>query len=263
MDSMRKWFMAAAMFAALPTFAVEGDFHWTGALNPGQTLEIKGVNGGIRAEYASGTQVQVDARKTARRSDISGVRVEVVPHAGGVTICSVYPGDGSRPNECRPGNEGRMNNRDNDVKVDFTVRVPLGVRLVAKTVNGDVIATALQSEVEARTVNGKIEVASTGLVRASTVNGSIEAAMGTGTWSGELNFSTVNGSVVLAMPPTVSADIKATTVNGAISSDFPLTVSGKFGPKSISGRIGNGGQPLRISTVNGGITLRSSTGRTI
>jgi hypothetical protein len=263
MDTMRKWLIAAALFAALPVFGAEGDFHWTGALNPGQTVEIKGVNGGIRAEYVSGTQVQVDARKTARRSDLNSVRVEMVPHAGGVTICSMYPGDGSRPNECRPGNEGRMNNRDNDVKVEFTVRVPRGVRLVAKTVNGEIVGTGLQSEVEARTVNGRIEVASTDLVRAETVNGNIAAQMGASSWNGELKFSTVNGSVEISMPPGVSADIKASTVNGAISTDFPLTVSGKFGPKSISGRIGNGGQPLKISTVNGGIQLRSSTGRSI
>lgn len=255
--------MAAAMFAALPLLAAEGDFHWSGALNPGQTIEIKGVNGGIRAEYASGTQIQVDARKTARRSDVNSVKVEVVPHAGGVTICSVYPDDGSRPNECRPGDAGRMSNRDNDVKVDFTVRVPRGVKLVAKTVNGEVVAAGLQSEVEARTVNGKIQVATTDLARASTVNGSIEARLGAASWTGELNFSTVNGSVDLTMPPGVNADIKASTVNGGISTDFPLTVSGKFGPKSISGRIGNGGQPLKISTVNGGIDLHSSTGRTI
>jgi hypothetical protein len=261
---MSKWsVLAIAAMAALPMLAVEGDFHWTGTLNPGQTLEIKGVNGGIRAEYASGTQIQVDARKSARRSDVNSVKVEVVPHAGGVTICSVYPGDGSRPNECRPGNEGRMSNRDNDVKVEFTVRLPRGVRLLAKTVNGEVVATGLQSEVEARTVNGKIQVGTTELARAETVNGSIEAKIGAASWTGELKFSTVNGSVDLTMPPGVHADVRASTVNGGISTDFPLTVSGKFGPKSISGRIGNGGQPLKISTVNGGIEMRSSGGRTI
>lgn len=255
--------MAVAAFAALPMLAVEGDFRWNGTLNPGQTLEIKGVNGGIRAEYATGTQIQVDARKTARRSDINSVKVEVVPHAGGVTICSVYPDAGDRPNECRPGSEGRMNTRDNDVKVDFTIRVPRGVRLVAKTVNGEVIATALQSEIDANTVNGKIQVATTELARASTVNGSIEAKMGAATWTGELKFSSVNGSVDLTLPTNLNADVKASTVNGGISTDFPLTVSGKFGPKSITGRIGSGGQALKISTVNGGIDLHSSSGRTI
>lgn len=259
---MRKSILMVAALAALPLFAVESDFHWTGRLGAGQAVEIKGVNGAIRAEYASGSEIEVNARKSARRSDVNGVRVEAVPHAGGITICSVYPSDG-RPNECRPGNEGRMSTRDNDVKVDFTVRVPKGVRLIAKTVNGEVIATSLQSDVEASSVNGKIQVSTTELARANTVNGGIEAKFGVASWTGELKFSTVNGGIELTMPAGTNAEVKASTVNGAISTEFPLTVSGRWGPKSLNGRIGSGGSDLRISTVNGGIELHSSAGRTI
>lgn len=254
--------LALAALAPLPMLAVEGDFHWNGRLAAGQAIEIKGVNGGIRAEYSAGPDVEVTGRKSARRSDVNSVRVEMVPHAGGITICSVYPSDG-RPNECKPGKEGRMSTKDNDVKVDFTVRVPKGVKLVAKTVNGEVLATGLQSEVEANTVNGKIKVATTDLARAHTVNGGIEVSMGAATWDGQLEFSTVNGEIDLTMPQGVNADVKASTVNGGISTSFPLTVSGKWGPKSINGRIGNGGHELKLSTVNGGINLRSGSGRTI
>jgi hypothetical protein len=254
-----------ATMAALPwpAFAVEGDFHWSGRLNPGQSVEIKGVNGVIHAEYTSASDVQVDARKSARRSDISSVRVEAVPHSGGVTICSVYPSDGGRPNECRPGNEGRMSTRDNDVKVDYTVHVPKGVRLIAKTVNGEVTALNLQSDVDAHTVNGRVQVSTTGLASAHTVNGGIEASLGASTWDDTLEFTTVNGGVRLSLPPGISADVKASVVNGGISTDFPLTISGRWGPKSINGRIGNGGRSLKVTTVNGGIELRSNGGRVL
>ena len=57
------------------------------------------------------------------------VKIEVVEHAGGVTICAVYPSSGA-PNECKPGKGGRMNVRDNDVNVEFKVSVPAGVRFV-------------------------------------------------------------------------------------------------------------------------------------
>jgi hypothetical protein len=255
--------LAVATLAAWPLLAVEGDFHWTGRLNPGQSVEIKGVNGAIRAEYSASNEIQVDGIKTARRSDPDSVRVEVVPHPEGITICSVYPDDGRKPNECRPGNEGRMSTRNNDVKVTFTVRVPKGIRLIAKTVNGEVSATGLQSDVEAHTVNGKIRVDTTELVRANTVNGGIEVRMGAGSWNEDLKFTTVNGGVDLTLPSGVSADVHATTVNGGISTDFPITVSGRWGPKSLNGRIGSGGRNLKISTVNGGIALRSSSGRAI
>ncbi len=253
--------IATLALLAWPALAVEGDFHWTGKLTPGQSIEIKGVNGVIQADYTTAPDVQVDGRKSARRSDINSVRVETVPHSGGVTICAVYPSDGGRPNECRPGNQGHMSTRDNDVKVDFTVHVPKGVRLIAKTVNGDVTALSLQSDVDAHTVNGRVKVSTSGLASAHTVNGSIEASLGAATWDDTLEFTTVNGSVNLSLPPGISADVKASVVNGGISTDFPLTVSGRWGPKSINGRIGNGGRSLKISTVNGGIELRNNGGR--
>jgi hypothetical protein len=252
--------LAAAAFAlALPftAVAVEGDFHWTGSLSPGQTLEIKGVNGGIRAELATGPTIEVSGRKTANRSDPNSVRVDVVPHAGGVTICTVYPDTGSgEHNECRPGNGGHMNTRNNDVSVEYTVRLPAGIRFAAKTVNGGITGTGLRSDVNAATVNGKLKIETSGLASGKTVNGSIEAAIGNANWTNPIEFTTVNGSIEISLPTGVSADVQASTVTGHISTDFPLTVSGRFGPKNMNGKIGNGGPALKLSTVNGGIELK-------
>ncbi|MBS1873811.1 MAG: hypothetical protein JSU00_11390 [Acidobacteria bacterium] len=251
------------LLAVVPALAVQGDFSWSGRLKEGQSIEIKGVNGGIRADYTSGSEVQITARKSAWRSDPNSVSVQAVPHEGGVTVCAVYPGDGGRPNECRPGEGGRMQTRDNDTKVEFTVKTPKGVRLIAKTVNGSITITALQSDVDAHTVNGKINLSTTGVANAHTVNGGIEASIGNANWSDRLEFTTVNGGIELTVPAGLNAEVSAATVNGGMSTDFPLTVSGRWGPKSLRGRIGSGGRQLKLSTVNGGIQLRSSTGRAI
>jgi putative adhesin len=245
----------ALLAAALPFTVLAEDFHWQGRLAPGQTVEIKGVNGSIRAELATGSEIAVDATKSGHRSDPNSVRVETVPHAGGVTICAVYPSD-DRPNECKPGNAGRMNTRNNDVKVDFVVKVPIGVKLTANTVNGNVEATNLRSDVDANTVNGKINISTAEQAEAKTVNGSIVASMGRMDSNQPLHFETVNGSVEVSMPANASADVHASTVNGGISTDFPLTVTGKFGPKSVTGKIGGGGRELKVVTVNGGISLK-------
>jgi hypothetical protein len=66
----------------------------------------------------------VTATKRGRRSDPGSVRIEVVEHGEGVTICAVYPDVDGRRNECRAGDGGHMSTRDNDVNVHFTVRVP-------------------------------------------------------------------------------------------------------------------------------------------
>src|SRR3954463_12572143 len=80
------------------------DFRWHGSIPQGQSIEIKGVNGDVRAEPSGSNEVEVVAEKHARRDDPDSVQIEVVPHAGGVTICAVYPSrGGARPNECQPG----------------------------------------------------------------------------------------------------------------------------------------------------------------
>jgi hypothetical protein len=229
---------------------------WRGTVAAGSTIEIKGINGDVRAVAASGNEVEVSAVMRGRRSNPADVRLDVVQHGGGVTICSVYPSPDSRPNECQPGDGGRMNTKDNDVTVSFTVRVPPGVRFVGRTVNGDVVAESLAGPVSAMTVNGDANFSTSSYGEASTVNGSIHATMGSSDWTDPLELRTVNGSITLDLPADVSTDLRATTVNGSISTDFPVTVTGRVNPRSLRATVGAGGRALELETVNGSVTLR-------
>ncbi len=264
--------LAVAGFLLLPALgtpggrAVEGqpsgadDFSWRKRMAAGQTLEIKGINGDVRAVLADGAEAEVTATRTARRSDPESVEIKVVEHGGGVTICAVYPtpSRSRRENVCAPGSEGHMNNERNDVTVTFVVKVPRGVHYAPSTVNGEIRAAGLQSNVRAGTVNGSVRVSTTGRAIASTVNGSIEANMGRADWGEDVAFSTVNGEIVLELPADVNAELRASTVNGNITSDFPVTVQGRFGPRRVSGTLGRGGPELELETVNGSITLRKT-----
>jgi hypothetical protein len=244
------------LLAASATGVLAQDFNWRGRVARGGDIEIRGINGDITAVAASGSEVRVVAHKTAKRSDPDEVEIKVVEHDDGVTICAIYPSPRrSQPNTCEPGG-GRSNTRDNDVQVEFEVQVPAGVRLLANTVNGAINASDLQGDIVANTVNGSIELSTTGLAKANTVNGSISASMGRANWTGDLEFTTVNGGITLEVGNDISADVKAETVNGDISTDFPLTVQGRFGPRRISGTIGRGGRTLHLTTVNGSIEIR-------
>jgi hypothetical protein len=257
MRVIRAVVLVLVAIGALAPLARPSDFTWHGHVAPGQSIEIKGVNGAIHAERATGTEVEVVAVKSARHDDPNSVTVQVVPHANGVTVCAVYPsGNWGRPNECVPGDGGRMNVNNNSVKVEFTVRVPAGVHFIGRTVNGDIEAASLTGDVEARTVNGKIGISTTGWAEGNTVNGSITARLGQTSGPRPLEFQTVNGAIDLELPPTVNATLHASTVNGHISTDFPLMVRGKFTGRQISGSIGQGGPELSLKTVNGSIDLR-------
>jgi len=232
-------------------------FTWRGAVLQGNAIEIKGVNGDVTAGPASGNEVEVTAERKSRRNDPEDVKIEVVQHGDGVTICAVYPStDAGRPNECKPGSEGRMNVQNNDVTVKFTVRVPAGVRFIGHTVNGDVEADSLGGPVSLKTVNGSVTFGTTSYGEASTVNGSIRGSLGSGVWNDGLTFHTVNGSITLDLPSDTSAAVRARTVNGDISTDFPVTVSGRVSPRRLDGTIGAGGRTLDLETVNGSVRLR-------
>ena len=163
------------------------------------------------------------------------------------------------PNTCAHGSGGHMNVRDNDTSVNFTVRVPAGVRFTGHTVNGKVSAENLSADVDASTVNGSVSVSTTGLARAHTVNGSITASMGRADWEGEMEFKTVNGGIDVSFPSGLSAEVEAKTLNGEITSDFPLTVQGTFSRRHMTGTIGGGGRELRLETVNGSVQIRRAS----
>ena len=198
------------------------------------------------------------AIKKARRSDPASVDIRVVPHAAGVTICAVYPGDSVATTSCDPvgHRSGSANIVNNDVSVEFRVRVPAGVEFVGRTVNGEISARSLSGNVDTHTVNGSIDISTSGYARAKTVNGEIVAKMGRADWTEALEFKTVNGGIDLDLPPTLNTKVEADTFNGEISSDFPLTVQGRVSRKHLSGTIGAGGRELLLKTLNGSIRLK-------
>ncbi len=235
------------------------DFTWHGQLADGKTLEIKGVNGSVRAVPAKGAEAEVVAARRGRRNDPDSVRIEVVPHADGITICAVYPDTDGEHNTCEPGAGGHMKVNNNDVKVDFTVSVPSGVQFVGRTVNGDVSAEPLTANAEAYTVNGSVRVVTSGYAQAETVNGSITATLGRSNWADTCEFRTVNGGITLDLPADLATLVRAETVNGEISSDFPMTITGRFSPRKLRATIGSSDttrRELELETVNGSIRLR-------
>lgn len=236
---------------------VADGFRWRGSMDAGSVLEIKGVNGPIEVERASGSRVEVTARAAGRRSDAGSVTIATVEHPGGLTLCAVYPTpEGERENSCAPGDDGHMNVGKNDVKVSFHVMLPEGVTFHGRTVNGAVRATGLDSDVVLTTVNGNVELSTSGRAEATTVNGSIEAAFGNADIPDETTFTTVNGSITLDVPDDIDADVDASWLNGQLDSDLPFMLQGRTTRGKARGVLGDGGPLLRLSTVNGSIRLR-------
>ncbi len=258
---MRSTLIAALLSAAAVVSAQAQDFNWHGRIAAGKRLEVKGVNGDVRAVLSSGAEAVVNARKHARRSDPNEVEIKVVESEEGITICAVYPTPprARRENTCEPGDHWTSSTDNNDVTVDFEVQVPAGIEFNGQTVNGEMSAEGLKGDVRASTVNGSVRVTTTGLAEASTVNGSVYAQLGRADWTNDLEFSTVNGGITLILPGKLDTEIRANTVNGDIETDWPLMISGRFSQRRLKGTIGAGGRGLSLSTVNGEIRLKKGT----
>ncbi|MDX1647078.1 MAG: hypothetical protein R3304_08030 [Longimicrobiales bacterium] len=241
---------------AIPVGQSATGYRWSGAVPPGQSLEIKGVNGSILVVAAEGSEAVVATEARGRRSDPASVRIERVEHEGGLTFCAVYPApEGQSGNVCAPGESGRLNTGRHDVEVEFRVEVPQGVRFVGRTVNGSVEAVGLAGDVVARTVNGDVEISTTGFAEAETVNGSIDASMGRADPVSGAAFTTVNGSVTLDLHEDVDADIDARWMNGGFESEIPFLLEGRMSRHRARGILGQGGPELRLETVNGSIRI--------
>ena len=241
----------------------ERDFSWDGRIQNGRWLYVRNLNGAVRVERASGDRAEVVAVKRWRRGNPEEVRIEtrrVGGDDGDVIICAFWTENASCDEDGYRSRGDGHRNRDNDTSVEFTVRLPAGVRIGASTVNGSVRVDGATSEIDASTVNGQVSAVSTGgPVRASTVNGDIDVRM-RDLGTGDLEYSTVNGSIDIEVPANLDAELDMRTVNGSLSADFPITLQGRVNPRRIRATIGKGGRRIKLETVNGSVEVRKGAG---
>ena len=233
-------------------------FHWKGSVAQGRAIEVRSINGDVFAEGYDGADVEVVANVADESGVVNPVKVQVIENDKGVTVCATYDGpDPAMQGKC-VGDAASLISKKG-ARVNFTVRVPKGVGLIGRTVNGVVHAEHLDSDVEAYTVNGKILISTTGSAQARTINGSIFASLGNPFWRSRREFSTVNGSITLNLPACSSTQVRAETVNGRVSTAFRLRNPARLNDRVVEGAIGSGGSNLNLKTVNGSIQLNKVT----
>lgn len=230
-----------------PRAVVTEKFQRTLPLASGGTFSLANVNGSIEVEGWAREEVQITALQTraAELAERSGVKIEVLARADGITVRTIYPeGEGV------------------DVGVEYHVRVPHRVRLESvATVNGSVRVRAVEGAGALRTVNGNIEFYDgAGHFDARSTNGNIYMELrhlGDTRAEGDApaTIETINGTVVLALPSQTNSDLDIRSLNGDFSSELPVERSASAGGRQLRCRLGTGGRRLRIQTMNGAVRL--------
>jgi hypothetical protein len=217
-------------------------------------FELINVNGRITAESTDGIEVVVEGRRTAKaRSDEAAkellAKLEIREEVGDSTVRVE-----SRP----PRLQGFSGH-----EIEWTIKVPKGVIVDLRTVNGGVRLNGLSGEIHAKTTNGGVKGAGIipSLIEASAVNGGIEFELASPLDSTDsVEIETVNGGVELKLPSESKATIAARCVNGGVHvegldiakeeqhNDFDRR-------RRLNGTMNGGGAKVNMSTTNGGVRL--------
>jgi hypothetical protein len=221
---------------------ISKEFNQSYPLQPGGSFELQNVNGPVDVQGWDRDTVEIHAVKTAknRESDLALVSIDVDARPGVVSVATHYP-----------QNEGV------DVAVEYTVRVPHCAHVEhLGTVNGTLRVSGIDRVEDLRTVNGNIEVYEAGgSVHAHTTNGSVHLELSHVQDKDGAIAETTNGSLLLAVPADTHANLETRCLNGNFFSELPVTFESTLKPREMHGRLGRGGAPIRLHTVNGGIRL--------
>lgn len=234
--------LLALAVAAVPGFAISKEFNQSYPLQQGGTFELQNVNGTVEVQGWDRDVVEVHAVKTAkvRESDLERVSIEVNANRDGVSIATRYP-----------QNEGV------EVAVEYTIHVPHGAKVERLgTVNGTLRVAGVVEVEELHTVNGNIEVyGADNAVHARTTNGNVRLELSHLHGVNGMLAETTNGSVILALPADSEADLEARCLNGNFLSELPVSMQGSLKPRELHGKLGRGGVPIKLHTINGGIRV--------
>jgi len=226
----------------LPSLAISKEFNQTYPLQPGGSFELQNVNGAVEVQGWDRDEVEVHAVKTAKQkeSDLERVTIEVSAKPSSVTVASHYP-----------QNEGV------EVTVEYTIHVPHSAHIEhVGTVNGTLRIAGVEDLEDVHSVNGNIEIyESGGAVHAHTTNGSLHLELAHICSLNGVAAETTNGSVYLAIPSDTQADLEARSMNGNFQTELALSVESSQRPREVNGKLGRGGAPIRLHTVNGGIRV--------
>lgn len=228
------------------------EFHKSYALSATGRVSIANINGDVHINGWDGNEVKVDAVKRAYSQErLSEVTIDVVSTADSVAIKTKYA-------ERNQTFEDR-NRENSSASVEYTLTVPRRARIEgAELINGSLDISGVQGDVRLSLINGEAKASDlSGDVKISTINGRVEANLARLNESKGVNVSSVNGPIVLIVPPGANADVKASTVHGSITNDFGWTVNeGQYVGRDLSGQIGSGGLRIRLSNVNGSISIK-------
>ena len=208
---------------------------------------IDNVNGSVEINSWSQNTIKVIAKLKAKKQEhLDRMSVEMNQTGNGVSVETKYE-------------KTSWGNNNSSGQVNYQVMVPETVDLKnVSLVNGSLVIKDIAGDVKAELVNGSIKASGlSGNGEFSSVNGSVTVSYESiAADVSEIDLETVNGSVKLSVPSSVSARVNAETMHGGLKNDFDLIIEkGLFGGKNMDGVIASGDIKINMQSINGSVRL--------
>jgi DUF4097 and DUF4098 domain-containing protein YvlB len=245
------WVALLAMAASTASYASligpsQVEFRQLYALGPTGRVIIQNQYGNVSITGWDRDDVLVEAVK--RSTDphrLDDARIVVEPADGSLSIRTQYAGSDTQ----------------HAAKVEYRITVPRYASLEdVKLGNGGLVISGVAGPVRASSVNGSIRAEKLeGRADLSTINGQLEADFDRVGDGRPITLSSVNGPIKLLLPSGTHASLHARNVSGGIDTEFgrPARVNGA---QQLS-VVHVGGPQIRLTNINGGISIHSTWSR--
>jgi len=218
-------------------------------LAPGARVEVSGINGWVKIETSDSKSADVFIERTGESQEVLNRRkITIDSTASGLTIHG------------EKGDAGLLSRMFGSSPTEHvTLRLPRQISLVTQGVNGSVTSGEIDGRVEVNGINGKVEIAQAlGSAEINGINGNVSVGLKQIGKEG-VDISGINGNIELRLGDGVNADLAAHGMNGNVTSDLTNVLVDKKNHGSYSAQIGNGGNSISASGINGNIRLTRMT----
>lgn len=201
-------------------------------------ISVKNVSGSINISVWDNPQAEVKVTRRGSESDKGFAPVFFSNEGGNLVV--------------------RTADRRGSSDVRYDLKLPREVAsLELNSVTGAIKLSDIEGEITVQNVSGQTDLTNiAGLRKAGTVEGNINIVLRE--WRDEpLELKAVTGDISLQIKSAVDADLEATSVTGSISLDdaFGIVVEKQMVGQRARGKMGEGGETIKITTVNGSIKV--------
>jgi hypothetical protein len=211
-------------------------------LAPGAEISVEGIAGPVTVETGSGDRAEVHILRQARsQRELDCYRTSVEASPSRLRI----EHDQDRTPACRS-----IHSRQ-----EVRLVLPRSANLSLESIAGRVAIAPLDGHVRLESIAGHVTLSQVRSASLSSIAGGLHVNVDQLAPRG-VDISSVVGGVELAFGSNANADLAVSSVMGRVRSESPsVQIYGE--DSSYRARIGSGGPNLNVSSIVGGVKLRS------